>query len=188
MASRIEKLTTIHRGWLNLRMATIRLDDGTMADREIVDHPSGATVLLYDPEKRTALLITELRPPVEWVKEPRMLEPVAGKLDESDPEGCARREAEEEAGVCIGEMEHVAHLWMTPATSTERVDYYLASYSDANVVSRGGGVEGEHENIRVREVALTELRRMAQAGEIRDAKTYLLLQALQLRRPDLFVA
>jgi hypothetical protein len=56
------------------------------------------------------------------------------------------------------------------------------------VVSRGGGAEGEHENIRVREVALTELQRMAQAGEIRDAKTYLLLQALQLRRPDLFVA
>jgi nudix-type nucleoside diphosphatase (YffH/AdpP family) len=187
MASRIEKLTTVHEGWLRLRMATIRLDDGTAAEREIVDHPSGATVLLYNPERRTALLITELRPPVEWVKEPRMLEAVAGKLDESDPEGCARREAEEEAGVRIGEMEHVARLWMTPASSTERVDYYLASYSEADRVSQGGGAESEHENIRVREVALAKLLHMAEAGEIRDAKTFLLLQALQLRRPDLFI-
>lgn len=188
MTRRIEKLTTIHRGWLSLRMATIRLDDDTISDREIVDHPSGATVLLYNPDKRTALLITELRAPVEWVNEPRMLEAVAGKLDESDPEGCARREAEEEAGVRIAAMEHVARLWMTPASSTERVDYYLASYSEADRVSQGGGAEGEHENIRVREVALNELLRMAEAGEIRDAKTFLLLQALQLRRPDLFGA
>jgi nudix-type nucleoside diphosphatase (YffH/AdpP family) len=188
MARRTQKLTTIHRGWLSLRMATIRLDDDTFSDREIVDHPSGATVLLYNPDKRTALLITELRPPVEWVNEPRMLEAVAGKLDESDPEGCARREAEEEAGVRIAAMEHVARLWMTPASSTERVYYYLASYSEADRVSQGGGAEGEHENIRVREVALAELLHMAEAGEIRDAKTFLLLQALQLRRPDLFVA
>jgi hypothetical protein len=40
----------------------------------------------------------------------------------------------------------------------------------------------------VREVGLAELLRIAEAGEIRDAKTFLLLQALQLRRPDLFVA
>jgi hypothetical protein len=68
------------------------------------------------------------------------------------------------------------------------VDYYLASYSEADRVSQGGGAEGEHENIRVREVGLAELLRIAEAGEIRDAKTFLLLQALQLRRPDLFVA
>ena len=71
MKDRIEKLTTIHRGWLSLHLAAIRLDDDTTADREIVDHPSGAAVLLYNPDRRTALLITELRPPVEWVKEPR---------------------------------------------------------------------------------------------------------------------
>ncbi len=187
MTRRIEKLTTIHEGWLSLRMATVRLDDNTTAEREIIDHPSGATVLLYNPESRTALLILELRPPVEWVGEPRMLEAVAGKLDEADPEGCARREAQEEAGIRIGGMEHVARLWMTPASSTERVDYYLASYSEADRVSQGGGAEGEHENIRVREIALTELWRMVDAGEVKDTKTFLLLQALRLRRPELFV-
>jgi len=186
MPNRIESLTTIHEGWLSLRLACVRLDDGTTAEREIVDHPSGATVLLYNPQKRTALLICELRPPVECIGESRLLEAVAGKLDEADPEGCARREAEEEAGVRIGAMEHVARLWMTPASSTERVDYYLASYSDSDRVSQGGGAPGEHENIRAREIALVELSRLADGGELKDAKTFLLLQALQLRRPELF--
>lgn len=167
-------------------MAEVRLDDGSLAEREIVDHPSGAAILLYDPAKRTALLITELRPPVEWIGDPRMLEVVAGKLDEDDPAECARREAREEAGVEVHNIEHIARLWATPATSTEQVDYFLASYEDSDRVSQGGGLEEEQEEVRVREVPLTELWKRAEEGELRDAKTFLLLQALRLRRPDLF--
>jgi nudix-type nucleoside diphosphatase (YffH/AdpP family) len=132
------------------------------------------------------LLISELRPPVEYAGEPRMLEVVAGKLDEDDAAACARREAREEAGVEIGELEHVARLWATPASSTERVDYFLAAYGRGDRVDEGGGLEEEQEDVRVREVSLATLWRMAQAGELRDAKTFLLLQALYLRRPDLF--
>lgn len=186
MAKRIEKLTTIHEGWLSLRMASVRMDDGSLAEREIVDHPSGAAVLLYNPDRRTALLISELRPPVEWLGEARLLEAVAGKLDEPDAAACARREAREEAGVEVGEMEHVGRLWMTPASSTERIDYFLAAYSDRDRVERGGGLEEEHEGIRPREVPLAELWRLAEAGRLGDAKTLILLQALRIRRPDLF--
>lgn len=186
MAGRIENLTTIHEGWVSLRMAQVRLDDGSLAAREIVDHPCGAAVLIYHPERRTALLISELRPPVEWAGEPRLLEVVAGKLDEADAAACARREAREEAGVELGEMEHVARLWATPATSTERVDYFLAAISDDDRTGEGGGLEEEHEDVRVREIALAELWRRADAGELGDAKTFLLLQALRIRRPELF--
>jgi nudix-type nucleoside diphosphatase (YffH/AdpP family) len=186
MNGRIEDIATLHQGWLSLRMACVRMDDGSLAEREIVDHPCGAAVLLYDPDRRTALLITELRPPVEFAGEPRMLEVVAGKLDEADAAACARREAKEEAGVEIGALDHVARLWPTPASSTERVDYFLAAYSRGDRVSEGGGLEEEQEEVRVREVPLATLWGMAQAGEIRDAKTFLLLQALRLRRPDLF--
>jgi nudix-type nucleoside diphosphatase (YffH/AdpP family) len=186
MAGRIEKLETLHEGWLSLRMASVRMDDGSLEQREIVDHPSGAAVLLYNEEKRTALLICELRPPVECLGEPRLLEAVAGKLDEPDAAACARREAKEEAGVEVGEMEHVGRLWMTPASSTERIDYFLARYSDADRVDEGGGLEEEHEEIRVRELPLAELARRVDAGELGDAKTLILVQALRLRRPDLF--
>ncbi len=186
MSGRIEQLTTVHEGWLSLRLAKVRADDGSLTEREIVDHPSGAAVLLYDPEKRTALLIVELRPPVAWVGEPRLLEAVAGKLDEADPAECARREAKEEAGVAVRELEHVARVWMTPASSTERVDCFLASFSDADRVAEGGGLEEEHEGIKIRELPLAELWRRLEAGELADAKTVILLQALRIRRPELF--
>lgn len=186
MTSRIEQLDTIHEGWLSLRMANVRMDDGGIARREVVDHPCGAAVLLYNAAKKVALLICELRPPVELVGEPRMLEVVAGKIEDGTPEECARREAREEAGVELDEIEHVARLWATPATSTERVDYFLGAYRERDRVDEGGGVEEEQEQLRVTEVGLAELWAQAQSGAIRDAKTFLLLQALRLRRPDLF--
>lgn len=186
MTSRIEQLDTLHEGWVSLRMAKVRMDDGGLAEREVVDHPCGAAVLLYNRARRVALLISELRPPVELVGEPRMLEVVAGKIEDGSAEECARREAREEAGVELDEIEHVARLWPTPATSTERVDYFLAAYRERDRFDEGGGLEEEQEQLRVKEVPLAELWAQAESGGLRDTKTFLLLQALRLRRPDLF--
>jgi hypothetical protein len=85
-------------------------------------------------------------------------------------------------------MEHVGRLWMTPASSTERVDYFLAPYSETDRVDCGGGLEQEHEQIRLREVPLSELWALAEAGRLNDAKTLILVQALRIRRPELFGA
>jgi nudix-type nucleoside diphosphatase (YffH/AdpP family) len=186
MSKRIENVKTLHEGWLSLRMVKLRMDDGSVAEREVVDHPTGAAVLPYNPERRSALIISELRPPVEFAGEPRMIEAIAGKLDEGDAEACARREAKEEAGVSLHQLERVAELWMTPATSTERVTYFLAEYQDSDRVSQGGGLEEEHEAVRVRELPLVEVWQQAERGELRDAKLLILLQALRLRRPELF--
>jgi hypothetical protein len=187
MNGRIEDVTTLHEGWLSLRMAAVRMDDGSIAQREIVDHPCGAAVLLYDPLRRTALLISELRPPVEYGGEPRMLEVVAGQARRGRPCGLraprgqgGSRRGDRRAGACG------ATVGRRPASSTERVDYFLAAYRRGDRVGDGGGLEEEQEEVRVREVPLATLWRMAQAGELRDAKTFLLLQALHLRRPDLF--
>ncbi len=186
MTGRIENLDTLHEGWLALRMARVRMDDGSIAEREIVDHPSGAAVLLYNPERLTALLVSELRPPVEQEGEPRMLEVVAGVDEDGDAEACARREAEEEAGIRIRTLEPVARLWPTPATSTERVSLFLAAWTDADRIGKGGGLDEEQEQIRLREVPLADLWRLAEADRLPDAKTYLLLQTLRLRKPELF--
>ena len=50
----------------------------------------------------------------------------------------------------------------------------------------GGGAEGEHESITVHEIALSDLRSLRLAGALRDAKTLLLVQALELGFPELF--
>ncbi len=183
---RIEKLTPIYKGWLSLSMASVRMDDGAVVERELIDHPSGAAVLLYNPAKRTALVLTQLRPPVESVGEVRLLEVVAGILDEADAASCARREAMEEAGVHVRELEHIARLWLNPLSSLERLDCFLAAYSDEDRVGEGGGLDEEHEELNIMELALSELWQRAESGHINDAKTFILLQALRIRRPDLF--
>ena len=186
MADEILSERTIHKGWLNLKMATVRLKEGEIVEREIVEHPSGAAVLAYDPERRVAMLISECRPPVLREGFEQIMEVIAGALDGDDPEVCARREALEEGGLRLRVLERVAETWATPATSTERVTSFLAAYSRADRVSAGGGLDEEAEHLRVREVALAELCRQADAGEILDAKTLLLVQALRLRKPTLF--
>jgi soluble cytochrome b562 len=48
-------------------------------------------------------------------------------------------------------------------------------------VSTGGGVEGEEENIDVLEIHIDEALEMIDNGEIKDAKTIMLLQYVRLK-------
>ena len=185
MPDRILSSEPIYEGWLSL--SDVRYEDrGEEARRPVVVHPSGAAVLPYDEERRVALVIREVRAPVLLAGESAFLEPIAGKRDDELPEACIRREAMEEGGLRLGELDHVAHLWPTPATSTERVDLFLASYCAADRVGKGGGLEEEGEHIRVVERSLGELWTAAAAGGIVDMKLFALLQALRIRRPELF--
>jgi nudix-type nucleoside diphosphatase (YffH/AdpP family) len=186
MPDQVLSARTIYRGWFDVLKLRVRLDSGEEIEREVIAHPSGAAVLPYDPNRRVALVIDEARPPVLHVGESRMIEVIAGAIEEDDPEACARREALEEGGLKLGRLDHVARLWATPATSTERVDYYLAAYSEQDRVAPGGGLGEEEEHVRVREIPLAELWRMAQDLTLRDAKTFTLLQALRILRSDLF--
>lgn len=186
MAERIKAVRNLHEGVISLRMVTLEMDDGSVAEREVVDHPAGATILLYHEQRRTALLVSELRAPLEYAGAARMLEAVGGTIDDGDAETCIRREAEEEAGVRVRAVEHVARLWPTLSSSTEHVDYFLAAYDDSDRVGRGGGLPEEHETLKVRELPLAEAWAMAERGALQDAKTFTLLCMLRIRRPDLF--
>ena len=68
-----------------------------------------------------------------------------------------------------------------------RVALFLAEYDAADRVGEGGGAEGEFEAITVHEIGLDALRAMVLAGELTDAKTLVLAQALMLRRGELFL-
>jgi nudix-type nucleoside diphosphatase (YffH/AdpP family) len=184
----ILELSPLHRGFISLLRARVRLPDGAVVERELTDKGDAACVLPYDPERRLALVVTTPRIPVVHVEGPRaqLLEAPAGMLDGDTPEACVRREAMEEAGVVLGELELVACAWPSPGTATERISLYLAAYRAADRTSPGGGAEGEHENIVVHEIPLAELWRLVQQGDAVDLKTLALVQALKLRRPDLF--
>src|SRR3954470_15878436 len=97
--------------WHVLRRTTIerRRSDGTRVteQRETYDRGNGATLLPYDPERRTVLLTRQFRYPVYVDGHPdgMLLEAAAGLLDDDSAEDAVRREVEEELGITVGEVQ-----------------------------------------------------------------------------------
>ncbi|WP_321338234.1 NUDIX hydrolase [uncultured Cohaesibacter sp.] len=157
--------------------------------REIHDHGEAICVLPVDRERRVALLVRQLRAGALYNKEkdPMILEVAAGLIDPGEePEQATLREAEEELGFRISDLQKVSSFYISPGTLTERLYAYLASYSLTDRVSEGGGLAEEGEDIIVEEIALDELGEAVLQGNLRDAKTILLIQHLMLSEPELF--
>jgi nudix-type nucleoside diphosphatase (YffH/AdpP family) len=186
---KIRRIETIfERGIVRLISATMESDVRGTFEQVIEEHGSGAVVLAYDESRRTALVIKQFRPAVAH-SDPgygALVEPMGGLLDGDKPDVCARREAMEEAGVMLDSLDPVATVWTLPSVSTERLSLFLAHYSPSQRVGFGGGLIAENEHIIVAEIALSELREFANSGTIIDLRLLVLIQALELRRPDLF--
>jgi len=178
---------TVFSGWNRLLLVTARTQAGAVVTRSVEDHGSAVAVLPYDPEARTALLVRQIRLPVELAGEPEaFLEVPAGLMESDDAPDCARREAMEECGLRLGELTAVGPVFPMPGISTERMHLFLARYSGSDRVGEGGGLVEENEEIEVVEVALADLARLVDAGALRDLKTLALVQTLRLREPGLF--
>jgi nudix-type nucleoside diphosphatase (YffH/AdpP family) len=153
------------------------------------DHGNAVAVLPYDPVRRTLMLVRVLRAPALLrAGRPTLLESPAGLLEEADPAEAARREADEEVGLALRDVEHVGRVWTSPGISAEQMDLYLAPYSAVDRVNAGGGIAGEHEAIAVTELDLDLVWAMVERGELDDMKTLTLVLTLRLRYPELFGA
>jgi nudix-type nucleoside diphosphatase (YffH/AdpP family) len=182
----VELLAT---AWHVLRRTTYdyRRRDGSWRreQRETYDRGDGATVLLYDPSRRTVLLTRQFRFPVYVNGHPdgMFVEAAAGLLDGDDPAAAIRREAAEELGVAVGELAPVFAVWMSPGSVTERLHCFAAPYDASTRVGAGGGLAEEGEDIEAVELPFEEALRRIDSGEIADAKTIMLLQWAALRGP-----
>ena len=177
----------IHEGWNTFGMATLTLPDGSRVEHVLEDHGEAVAVLPYAPGRRVAVLVRQVRVgPMFWGDRPDIAEAPAGGLDGQDPCAAALREVLEEAGLNLSDLELVTRAYSMPGVSSERLWLYLAPFTTSDRVSDGGGLAHEGEQIAVEEVSLVDLATAAREGQIDDLKTLALVQALQLRRPDLF--
>jgi len=150
--------------------------------REVYDRGNGATILLYNRERRTVLLIRQFRMPT-YVNDHSgyLIETAAGLLDNASPEERIRLEAEEETGYRVGAVEKVYEAFMSPGSVTERIHFFIGEYSPDDRIGDGGGLEEEGEDIEVLELGYQQALDMVRSGEIVDGKTIMLLQYLELR-------
>jgi ADP-ribose pyrophosphatase len=157
MAKRFEILeqTTAYQGFLRLERLLLRHESfrGGWCEpivREQIAGLGAASVLPYDPVRDEVVLIEEFRTgALDDPQSPWLLEVVSGYREPGEShEAVIRREAMEEAGITLGEVERVGGFYVSPGISTERIELFCAQVDSG---SAGGihGVAEEGEEIRV---------------------------------------
>ncbi|MBT1702779.1 GDP-mannose pyrophosphatase NudK [Chryseosolibacter indicus] len=172
--------------WYKLYKYTFEIKDKKgntqTQSREAYDRGNGATILLYNVQQKTVVLTKQFRLPsfVNGNADGMMIEAIAGLLDEDSPEECIKRETEEETGYRISRVEKIYEAYMSPGSVTEILYFFIGEYTKDQKVNEGGGVD-EGEDIEVLEVKADDAFKMIATGEIRDAKTIMLLQYIKLK-------
>ena len=184
---KIQKTEVLSNNWYTLRKITYdyRMKDGTWQthSREAYDRGNGATILLYNINLKTVILTRQFRLPsyIDGNDSGMLIESCAGLLDKDNPEDCIIRETEEETGYKISAAKKIFEAYMSPGSVTEMLYFFIAAYSSTMKVNDGGGLAHEQENIEVLEIPFEKALQMVEDGEIKDAKTIMLLQYVRLK-------
>ena len=152
----------IYRGKIvNLRCDDAVLPDGKPCKREMIGHPGGACVLCVKDGK--VALVKQFR----YAYQEAIYEIPAGKLGEGeDPMLAAKRELEEETGLCAEELRRMFVLYPTPGYTNEKIYIY-----EAVGVHAGRQHLDEGEFLNVEFLPVDEVLAMIDEGKICDAKT-----------------
>ena len=177
---------TLSKRFVNLEKVTIehatRSGGRIIVEREIHDHGNAAAILLYDPGRKSVVLVRQLRVPVYLNGgEGWMIEIPAGLLDGDHPAEAIAREAMEETGYLVENAEHLFDAYMSPGTLTERVSFFAAEIDLSKKAGEGGGLASEGEDIEVLELTLGAAFAKVASGEICDGKTIMMLQWARMR-------
>ena len=174
----------LSENWFVLRNFTYELTDkkGEVLrhKREVYDRGNGATILLYNRDKNSVVLTRQFRIAtyINGNESGMLIEACAGLLDDDSPEDCIRKEAIEETGYAVGQVEKLYACYMSPDGVTELIQFFAAEYNDSLRDNAGGGVEDE--DIDVLEMTFPDALAMVKDGRIRDGKTIMLLQHAQI--------
>jgi nudix-type nucleoside diphosphatase (YffH/AdpP family) len=178
---RIKTVETLSDDWYVLKKTTFDFlrSDGTwqQQSRETYDRGNGATILLYNLERRTVVLTRQFRFPAFVNGHSGLLiEAAAGLLDMVSPEDRIKAEVEEETGYRVDHVCRIFEAFMSPGSVTEKLYFFIAGYDASSRAAFGGGNRAEGEDIKVLELSIDDAMTAIERGEIADGKTIILLQ------------
>jgi nudix-type nucleoside diphosphatase (YffH/AdpP family) len=188
--ARIVEQNTVWKRFIHLRTVVVEQTraDGRVEflDREVHDHGAGAAILLVDPARQSVILVRQFRPGAFFGghEDGFLLEVPAGLLDDDSPETAIAREAMEETGYAVRDLRHLFDTFSSPGTLTERISCFAAHIDTTKRDGKGGGVDGEGEDIEIVEMPIDEAYGLIATGGIVDAKTIMMLQWLMLNRAE----
>jgi 8-oxo-dGDP phosphatase len=149
---------------VSLRTDEVRMSDGTVATREVVEHPGAVGILALDEQDRV-VLINQYRHPIR-----RYLDELpAGLLDVPGEPAleAARRELFEEAGLAASDWHVLVDLHTSPGMTDEAIRVFLArGLSD---VTERFAPAHEEITLTVSRIPLEDAVRRALAGELTNA-------------------
>lgn len=147
---------------LTLTVDTVMLPSNRQAQRELVLHNGGVTIIAQ-PDPNKIVLVKQFRYPVKKV----LWELPAGRLDlNEDPVQAAKRELKEETGYITNKLESLGIIYPLPGYSTEVLYFFKAT----ELIDDEPEPDPD-ENIEVKVMDLKLAWQMVKDGEIRDGKT-----------------
>ena len=167
---RFQALDITHRQFDGTRSATLR--------REAFVGVDAAVLMPYDPVRDRVLLVEQARlgPHMRHDPNPWMLEPIAGIIDAREtPEGAARREAVEEAGLTLTALEDAGRFYVSPGASSDYFYSFVGLCDLPKTAPYVGGLPDEGEDLRLHPMSFDAALALADSGEIATGPALYLL-------------
>ena len=152
-------------------------EQSNIVTRSTIVSSDAVIVLPYDPVNDRILLIEQFRagPYVKGDKNPWVLEPIAGLIDEGEtPESAGIREAQEEAHLEIKRLELVARSYPSPGISTEFFHQYIGIVELLDSSDLIAGLSSENEDIRSHIFEYEQFFEMIESGKVKVGPLILL--------------
>lgn len=184
----IIKQEVVYQGFFTMKKVQFRhkLFNGGVSQvvtRELLHKGEATVVIAYDPTLDALVMVEQVRIGAynpQGTGSPWLLEMIAGMVEsDENPEQVARREAKEEAGIELQQLEHLFSVWDSPGGVAERVHFFAAKV-DAHQAGGIYGLATENEDIRVQVIAREAAYNAIAKGEIDNSLAVMGLLWLQL--------
>jgi ADP-ribose pyrophosphatase len=158
----IQSETLLEGRAFKVRRDHLKTPDGRETRYEIIEHV-GSVVMLPIDSRGNLLFVRQYR----HAAGQDLLELPAGTRDDDESyEACAGRELREETGMAAGRLEKVGEFYLAPGYSTEFMVAFLATDLSASPLPTD-----EDEFLQLERVPVQQAMRMAEDGQVMDAKS-----------------